>query len=98
MRTQHVQEMTDGAVRDAEKSLNEPDEVAHYDLISKENVVLDGVEVHRVTFAPGAKWSHDLKPHAGTESCELPHVAYVAAGKLEVVMDDGSRECSPPAT
>ena len=49
------------------KSLNEPDEVAHYDLISKENVALDGVEVHRVTFAPGAKWSHDLKPHAGTE-------------------------------
>lgn len=74
------------------KSLNEPDEVARYDLISKENVVLDGVEVHRVTFAPGARWSHDLKPHAGTASCELSHVAYVATGKLEVVMDDGSQE------
>jgi len=72
------------------KSLDQPDEVARYGGITKENVVLDGVEVHRVTFAPGARWSHDLKPQVGTESCELPHVAYVAAGRLRVVMDDGS--------
>lgn len=74
------------------KNLDQPDEVAQYGLITKENVVLDGVEVHRVTFAPGARWSHDLKPHVGTDSCELAHVAYVASGQLHVVMDDGSEQ------
>ena len=53
---------------------------------------LDGVEVHRVTFAVGARWAHDLKASAGTESCLLPHVAYVHSGRLRVRMDDGSEE------
>lgn len=74
------------------KNLDQPDEVAQYGRITKENVVLDGVEVHRVTFAPGARWSHDLKPHVGTDSCELPHVAYVTSGQLHVVMDDGAEQ------
>ena len=74
------------------KHLGRPDEVTRFDRITKENVILDGLEVHRVTFAPGARWSTDLKPHAGTDSCELPHVAYVASGRLHVVMDDGSEE------
>jgi uncharacterized RmlC-like cupin family protein len=74
------------------KSLSVPDEVAEYGRITKENVRLHGVEVHRVTFGKGARWSTDLKPIAQTESCMLPHVAYVLAGRLHVVMDDGSEE------
>ncbi len=74
------------------KSLNTPDDVAHYGRITKDEVVLEGVTVHRVTFHPGARWSQDLKPHVGTASCELPHVAYVQSGRLHVVMDDGSEE------
>jgi ethanolamine utilization protein EutQ (cupin superfamily) len=72
------------------KNLNHPDEVENYGLIKKEEVVLDGVTVHRVTFDKGARWSNDLKPFAGTDSCELPHVAYVYSGRLHVVMKDGS--------
>jgi hypothetical protein len=53
---------------------------------------LDGVTVTRVSFGPGARWSEDLKSYAGTESCELPHVALVLSGQLRVVMDDGSEE------
>lgn len=74
------------------KSLNHPDEVAHYGRISKEFVSLHGVEAHRVTFNPGARWSVDLKPVAQTESCLLPHVAYVISGRLHVVMNDGTEE------
>jgi hypothetical protein len=40
----------------------------------------------------GARWSNDLKDYAGTQSCELPHVALVLSGRLHVVMDDGSEE------
>jgi hypothetical protein len=45
-----------------------------------------------VTFDVGARWSTDLKSYAGTDSCQLPHVAVVQAGTLHVVMDDGSEE------
>ncbi len=74
------------------KSLSTPDDVVHYGRITKEEVVLKGVTVHRVTFDTGARWAHDLQPHAGTASCELPHVAYVQSGRLHVVMDDGAED------
>lgn len=61
-------------------------------LISKSTVELDGVSVTRVKFDVGARWSTDLKAYAGTDSCELPHVALVLSGRLRVVMDDGSEE------
>lgn len=61
-------------------------------LISKRTAELDGVAVTEVTFDVGAKWSNDLKDYAGTELCELPHVALVTAGTLRIVMTDGSQE------
>jgi mannose-6-phosphate isomerase-like protein (cupin superfamily) len=60
--------------------------------IAKQTVSLDGVSVTRVTFDVGARWSQDLKEYAGTESCQLPHVALVLSGTLRVVMDDDSSE------
>jgi hypothetical protein len=60
--------------------------------ISKQTAHLDGVDVTHVTFDVGARWSTDLKPDAGTDSCQLPHVAVLQAGTLHVVMTDGSEE------
>lgn len=60
--------------------------------ISKQTARLDGVAVTRVTFDVGAQWSADLKDHAGTDSCLLPHVAYVLSGTIHIVMDDGSEQ------
>ena len=61
-------------------------------LISKRTAELDGVAVTEVTFGVGAKWSNDLKDYAGTDLCQLPHVALVLAGTLAVRMTDGSEE------
>lgn len=61
-----------------------------YGRISKRSAELNGVDVTQVTFHVDAKWSEDLKPVAGTELCELPHVALVTAGTLGVEMQDGS--------
>jgi hypothetical protein len=61
-------------------------------LISKRTAALDGVSVTEVTFGKGARWSNDLKDYAGTELCELPHVALVVSGALGVRMADGSEE------
>jgi quercetin dioxygenase-like cupin family protein len=61
-------------------------------LISKRTAELNGVSVTQVTFDKGARWSEDLKEYAGTDLCELPHVAVVTNGALGVRMTDGSEE------
>jgi hypothetical protein len=58
-------------------------------LISKQTAHLDGVDVTRVRFDVGVRWSNDLKGYAGTDLCELPHVALVLSGRLHVLMADG---------
>lgn len=60
--------------------------------ISKQTVVLDTVSATKVTFDAGAQWSKDLKDYAKTDSCALPHVAYVLSGAIKIRMDDGSEE------
>ncbi|BBZ01933.1 cupin [Mycolicibacterium chitae] len=61
-------------------------------LISKRTAELDGVAVTEVTFDVGARWSTDLKDYAGTQLCELPHVAYVLAGTIAIRMTDGAEQ------
>lgn len=60
-----------------------------YGLISKRTAQLNGVDVTEVTFHVGSKWSADLKPVAGTDLCELPHVAVVTAGTIAIEDRDG---------
>lgn len=40
-------------------------------------------------FEPGWRWSEDVKPVAGTKSCEVEHFVYVISGRMRVRMDDG---------
>lgn len=61
-------------------------------LISKRTAALEGVSVTQVTFDKGAVWSSDLKEYAGTDLCELPHVAVVTGGAIAIRMADGSEE------
>lgn len=42
-------------------------------------------------FEPGWRWSKDVKPIAGTDSCQVSHAGYVISGRMAVVMDDGTR-------
>jgi hypothetical protein len=46
----------------------------------------------RIIIPKVTRWSVDLKPYAGTELCELPHVAVVLSGQLGVQMQDGSMQ------
>ena len=64
--------------------------------ISKRTAQLDGVSVTEVTFGVGARWSEDLKEYAGTESCELPHVAVVVEGTLHVASTTDRRRTTRP--
>ncbi len=72
------------------KSLNNPDEVRTPPKTKIEVVKVGDTTVMRATFEPGWKWSECVKPIAGTESCQAPHINYVISGRMKVVMDDGT--------
>ena len=54
-------------------------------------VTIGGATVLKGRFEPGWRWSQDVKPIAGTESCQSPHFLYVLSGRMAVVMDDGAQ-------
>ena len=56
-----------------------------------EVVTVGGATVGRATFEPGWRWSECVKPIAGTDTCQVAHLAYVMSGRMHVVMDDGTQ-------
>jgi class 3 adenylate cyclase len=52
-------------------------------------VELDDRVIGRMTYAAGWRWSVDVKPVAGTPSCQFHHVGVTMSGRLRVQMQDG---------
>jgi hypothetical protein len=72
------------------KSLDSPDEVREFQANGHLDLVNLGTgAVGRGVFEPGWRWSNDVKPIAGTDSCQAEHVGYVLSGSMTVKMDDG---------
>jgi len=55
------------------KSFGAPDEVRDFPNGHAEIISIGDGEVGRMVFEPGWRWSNDVKPIAGTASCEAPH-------------------------
>src|SRR5687767_1889757 len=73
------------------KSFDSPDEVREFEGNGRAEVVnVAGQTVGRGTFEPGWKWSSNVKPIAGTDSCEVSHLGYCVSGRMRVFMHDGS--------
>ncbi len=73
------------------KNFESPDETRAFEGKGQTEVVqLAGHTVAKGTFEPGWKWSENVKPIAGTDSCQVAHFAYVLSGSMRVYMDDGS--------
>jgi Cupin domain len=73
------------------KNFDSPDEKRPFEGNGGVDVVsVAGKSVGRGTFEPGWKWSNDLRPIAGTDSCQTRHFGYVVSGRMKVVMDDGA--------
>lgn len=53
-------------------------------------VELDDTVVGRMTYEPGWRWSVDVKPIAGTDSCQYHHLGVTLSGRLRVEMNDGT--------
>ena len=44
----------------------------------------------KLTIQPGWKWSNDIKPLVGTESCQVTHLGVIIHSKITCRLDDGT--------
>ena len=73
------------------KSFDKPDETRQFEGKGHADVVnVGGRTIGKGTFEPGWRWSQNVKPIAGTDSCQVSHLAYVLSGEMTVRMDDGT--------
>jgi hypothetical protein len=80
----------------AHKSFARPDETREFPNGRAEILTIDQAHVGRLIFQPGWRWSNDVKPVAGTASCEAPHFQYHVSGRLAIRMDDGTEIIASP--
>jgi quercetin dioxygenase-like cupin family protein len=72
------------------KNVGQPDETRPF--TGKGQAAVVNVGTHPVlygTFEPGWRWSEHLKPIAGTDSCQAPHLLYCLSGRMHVQTDSG---------
>jgi hypothetical protein len=78
------------------RSFEQPDEVREFPNGRAEILKVGGDDIGRLVFQPGWRWSTDLRPSAGTDSCTAPHFQYHLAGQLAIQMDDGEEFVAVP--
>ena len=61
-------------------------------------VTLGDFTLGKGTFEPGWRWSVDVKPIAGTESCQVLHTGLCLSGSMTIRMNDGTEATIVPAT
>jgi hypothetical protein len=78
------------------KTFTRPDELREFPNGKAEILDVGGVQIGRMIFQPGWRWSNDVRPLAKTSSCEAPHFQYHVAGRLGIRMDDGTELIAGP--
>ena len=78
------------------KNFDSPEETRPFEGKGQAEIVtVGGKPVGRGTFEPGWRWSNNVKPIAGTDSCQTHHLLYVLSGRMKVFLEDGSEgECA----
>jgi hypothetical protein len=74
------------------KNVATPDETRPF--VDKGKAAVVNVADHPVlygTFEPGWRWSEHLKPIAGTDSCQAPHLLYCLSGRMRIETDSGEQ-------
>jgi quercetin dioxygenase-like cupin family protein len=73
-----------------QRSFAQPDEVREFPNGRTEILNVGQGVVGRFTLQPGWRWSNDVKPIVGTESCEVLHFQYIVSGRQRIRMNDGT--------
>jgi hypothetical protein len=72
------------------KNFDTPDEKRTFENGGINVITLGTKTVGRATFEPGWRWSENVKPIVGTDSCQVSHLGYVTSGRMHIAMDDGT--------
>jgi hypothetical protein len=73
------------------KNFKQPDESVNLSGHGhKDTVMIDGKPIEFSEFEKGWRWSNDVKPIVGGESCQAHHLGYCIEGHLQVHMNDGT--------
>ena len=78
------------------RNFDQPDEIRPFEARGHLDVIELGGTIGRGVFEPGWRWSTDVKPIAGTDSCMAAHAGYVLSGSIHVVMDNGDETTYGP--
>jgi hypothetical protein len=78
------------------KSFGKPDETRSFPNGTVDLLSVGDAQIGRLVLQPGWRWSKDVKPIAGTKSCEAPHFQYHVSGRLAIKMDDGTEFVAGP--
>ena len=73
------------------RNIESPDETRPFRAHGHADVVtLADFTIGRATYEPGWRWSQDVKPIAGTDSCQVRHTGVFVSGHMTVRHDDGT--------
>jgi hypothetical protein len=73
------------------RSIDKPHETRPFKAHGHMDVItLDDFTMGHGVFEPGWRWSEDVKPIVGTDSCQTRHTGYCVSGQMTVKFDDGS--------
>ena len=73
------------------KSFDSPDEVIDkFNNAKIEAVNVGGQRVQRFSLAPGWRWSKDVAPIVGSDSCQATHLGVVVSGSVMIEHEDGT--------
>ncbi|MCL5736424.1 MAG: cupin domain-containing protein [Actinobacteria bacterium] len=82
--------MASGPKQIAKRSFDTPDEHRSFSAGTTDVVTVGGMTLGLARYEPGWRWSKDIKPIVGTESCEVEHLGYLVSGRMGAKMNDGS--------
>ncbi len=75
----------------AKQNIESPHETRPFQAHGHMDVVtLGDFTIGRGSFEPGWRWSEDVKPIAGTDSCQTRHTGFCLSGQMTVRADDGA--------
>ena len=72
------------------KNFSSADEAKDMPNARMEAVNVLNQRVMKLTLSPDWKWSKDIKPLVGTESCQAKHLGVIVEGTITCRHDDGS--------
>ena len=78
-------------LRHLSKSIEHPDEVREFPHGFMKILELDEEVLGYGEWQPGWRWSVDMKPKVGTDSCQVTHNLYCISGRMMVEMEDGEQ-------